>query len=125
MDDLSGLDREELFDYLIEVGQNYDKKDWVEDKHLVPGCTSNIWLRVTSADPVQIECCAESLIVRGYCYLITELVNGKRKVDLETFDITSYITTNNLGVGTVQTRSNAFLNVWNTMLDRVKSYSGL
>lgn len=116
MQNLSELDREELFDYLIEVGEDYKPQPWVNNIFLVPGCTSNVWVRLLSTTPIKIECCAESLVVRGYCHLISELVNGKTLLEIQNFNITHYIETNKLGVSSVHTRANAFLNIWNTVL---------
>ena len=78
LEDLSFLDPDQIFEFLIDQGRRFEgKPDWASDSNKVPGCISNLWLVHNLDDKLlHFDVCSDSRLVDGTARILVSLVDG-------------------------------------------------
>lgn len=111
--------REEKLETLIYYGNQMKvtSRDSFNEEDKVTGCTSETYLKVkpsTQSEAIVFEGYTDSLIVKGYLYIITEAYKGYKKEmilnDIEN-DIKEFINEAKIDTSLMPSRTNTILNL--------------
>jgi sulfur transfer protein SufE len=125
--------RMEKLQTLYEYGDELPKMDVAlrNAEHLVPGCASATYviLTVDDAGRVNFITDSESLMSKGYLYILTTALNGCHVTQIAK-DVEPIVMGFAQGaevsrLGTTQSRTNAFVNIYNFMRRRAIEYLAL
>lgn len=98
-EELSYLDREEKFEWLIHRGKKLSTSSEFTDADFVKGCQSKVWIRVSvSDDRVRIEGTSDAFIVKGIIGLLVELFDGAPRSEVREFDFVAWMGENGLSL---------------------------
>lgn len=118
-------DPRERYEMLIEIGKELEDfpEELMTDENRVPGCISGVFVDVKlNNETVEIKATSHSLIVRGYVKILLDTLNGMSKyeiLDAETA-IQKFIEDTGISQSLVATRANAFGNIYQTIVEKVK-----
>ena len=84
-------DWEDRYAYLIDMGRTLpDFPDqYRDDEHLVPGCTSRVWIQLDwdNEGRLQIQADSDAHIVRGLVAVLCSLLSGKTREELTQINV--------------------------------------
>ena len=110
----------DMFQFLIDLGQEFDELSDVSLATIVPGCLSKVWVQteVVEDGRVQISGAAEALIVKGYVAILANALSGLTVADLAQTEpmIRDFILQSKISQSALPTRSNAFASVYEVIL---------
>ena len=107
IEELSLFPAEEKYELLIEYGKKLiSPQDIQQDKYLVPGCISVVYIRVRKEDNYIVEGYADSLIVKGIVYMFCEALTGKKELEVPKEFFESF------GSSLTPNRANASQAIW-------------
>lgn len=116
-------DWEERYRYLIDLGRGLPHMDEAlrTDSHLVPGCTSRVWMvAVRRPDGTfQFEADSDAHIVRGLIALLLSAYQGKSAAEILATDIADIFKTIGLDQHLSPSRRNGFY----AMVERIRADS--
>ncbi len=89
--DLEFFDDElQKYDYIIDLGKKLEAldKDKKNDKNLVDGCTSKVWLDISLEDEkLVLRGTSDAIIVKGLVYIIIQIFSGRSLAELKDFNM--------------------------------------
>lgn len=98
-EELSFLDRDERFEWIIDTGKALAVEDSFTDEDLVKGCQSKVWLKVwQEADTLRLSGTSDALLVKGIVSLLLELYNGSTTSDARAFDFIQWLNDNQISL---------------------------
>jgi len=98
-EELSFLDRDERFEWIIDTGKALAVEDSFADEDLVKGCQSKVWLKVwQEADRLRLSGTSDALLVKGIVSLLLELYNGSTTSDASAFDFIQWLNDNQISL---------------------------
>jgi cysteine desulfuration protein SufE len=98
-EELSFLDRDERFEWIIDTGKALAVEDSFTDEDLVKGCQSKVWLKVwQEADQLRLSGTSDALLVKGIVSLLLELYNGSTTSDARAFDFIQWLNENQISL---------------------------
>jgi cysteine desulfuration protein SufE len=98
-EELSVLDRDERFEWIIDTGKALAVEDSFTDEDLVKGCQSKVWLKVwQEADRLRLSGTSDALLVKGIVSLLLELYNGSTTSDARAFDFIQWLNDNQISL---------------------------
>jgi cysteine desulfuration protein SufE len=98
-EELSFLDRDERFEWIIDTGKALAVEDSFTDEDLVKGCQSKVWLKVwQEADRLRLSGTSDALLVKGIVSLLLELYNGSTTSDARAFDFIQWLNDNQISL---------------------------
>ena len=109
----------DVFQFLIDLGQEFSELSDVSEATIVPGCLSKVWIQTQVVDGrVQISGAAEALIVKGYVAILANALSGLTAEDLAQTEpmIRDFILQSKISQSALPTRSNAFASVYEVIL---------
>jgi len=126
-EDFSILTQKEKMQCMIEFGKEleiFPEEEKVK-ANLVPGCMSEVYITCEYIDgKINFEGFADALIIKGYvCILKKAFSNMKKEVFLKESEsmIDYFIEHTNIQFSQIQSRSNAFKNIYRLMKLKVES----
>lgn len=121
---LSFPDRRDMLRALVDIGKELPEfpDECKTSKHIVKGCASEVWVVVDSSDSqsVKITATAEAFIVKGFVKILLDALNGLSLEELHESPpiVEDFIEKTGLAQSMLATRTNAFGNVYQAILDR-------
>ena len=116
-------DWEERYVYLIDMGRNLPDfpEEYRDDAHLVPGCTSRVWLVLgwDADNKLSIQADSDAHIVRGLVAVLLSLYAGKTAAELAEIDVEAAFAKLGLDQHLSPSRRNGFF----SMVGQVQSFS--
>lgn len=98
-EELSFLDRDERFEWIIDTGKALAVEDSFTDEDLVKGCQSKVWLKVwQEADMLRLSGTSDALLVKGIVSLLLEIYNGSTTSDARAFDFIQWLNDNQISL---------------------------
>jgi cysteine desulfuration protein SufE len=98
-EELSFLDRDERFEWIIDTGKALAVEDSFTDEDLVKGCQSKVWLKVwQEADMLRLSGTSDALLVKGIVSLLLEIYNGSTTSDARAFDFIKWLNDNQISL---------------------------
>ena len=98
-EELSFLDPDERFEWIIDTGKALAVEDSFTDEDLVKGCQSKVWLKVwQEADQLRLSGTSDALLVKGIVSLLLELYNGSTTSDARAFDFIQWLNDNQISL---------------------------
>ena len=110
----------DVFQFLIDLGQEVQPLTDTTQATLVPGCLSKVWIKTEIIDTrVQILGVAEALIVKGYVAILIQAFSGLTIQDLKQTQpiIQEFIHHSKISHSILPTRSNAFASIYEVIFD--------
>jgi cysteine desulfuration protein SufE len=101
------------YNYIIELGKELPGIDerYKEDKYLINGCQSQVWLHASYADgKVKFAADSDAMITKGIVALLIRVLSGQKPEDILEADL-SFIDEIGLKEHLSQTRSNGLVNM--------------
>ena len=108
----------DVFQLLIDFGQEFDSLQDTSQATIVPGCLSKVWVETSTIDGrVQINGAAEALIVRGYVAILATALSGLTTQDVAQTEslIQDFIQTSKITQSALPTRANAFPSIYESI----------
>lgn len=112
----------DVFQFLIDLGQEFSELSDVSEATIVPGCLSKVWIQTKVVDSrVIVSGAAEALIVKGYVAILANALSGLTVEDLAQTEpmIEDFIRQSKISQSSLPTRSNAFASVYGVILESV------
>lgn len=98
-EELSFLDREERFEWIIDTGKELKIQEDFEDEEIVKGCQSKVWLRVGLEDGrLRITGTSDALLVKGIVSLLITLYNDSTPEEAKQFDFLAWMNANQISL---------------------------
>ena len=121
-------DPRDRYEMLIEIGKELESfpEEEKTDVNRVPGCVSGVFLSIKKEDgKIAMKGTSESLIVKGYVKIILETLNGLTAKEILEAEgkIKQFIEDTGIYKSLVETRANAFGNIYQTIKEKVSSLS--
>ncbi len=96
-EELSYLDREERFEWIIDTGKKLQVDEHFNGDELVKGCQSKVWLRVwTEQGQIRITGTSDALLVKGIVSLLITLYNRAEPQEAKNFDFLAWLNQNQI-----------------------------
>jgi len=83
-------DELQKYDYIIDLGKKLEVLDENKknDKNLVDGCTSKVWLDISLEDEkLVLRGTSDAIIVKGLVYIIIQIFSGRSLAELKDFNM--------------------------------------
>ncbi len=109
------------YNYIIELGKSLPLIDeqYKEDKYLIAGCQSNVWLEAELTDgKVYFKADSDAIITKGIIYLLIRVLSGRTPDEILNAPLT-YLDTIGLTKHLSPTRSNGLV----SMIKQMKVYA--
>ena len=109
------------YNYIIELGKSLPliEEQYKEDKYLITGCQSNVWLVAEFIDgKIYFKADSDAIITKGIIYLLIRVLSGKTPEEIANAPLT-YLDTIGLKKHLSPTRSNGLL----SMVKQMKIYA--
>ncbi len=98
-EELSFLDREERFEWIIDTGKELKVADDFQDHEIVKGCQSKVWLRVWQEDGrLRLTGTSDALLVKGIVSLLITLYDTSTLEEAKSFDFMAWMNTNQISL---------------------------
>ncbi|MDH4387981.1 MAG: SufE family protein [Fimbriimonas sp.] len=98
-EELSYLDREERFEWIIDTGKELKTADDFQDHELVKGCQSKVWLRVWQEENnLRIIGTSDALLVKGIVSLLISIFDNATIDESKSFDFIEWMNKNQISL---------------------------
>lgn len=98
-EELSFLDREERFEWIIDTGKELKVAEDFQDHEIVKGCQSKVWLRVWQDDNrLRLTGTSDALLVKGIVSLLITLYDTATLDEAKSFDFITWMNTNQISL---------------------------
>jgi cysteine desulfuration protein SufE len=98
-EELSYLDREERFEWIIDTGKELKTADDFQDHELVKGCQSKVWLRVWQEEnKLRLIGTSDALLVKGIVSLLISIFNNATIDESKSFDFIEWMNKNQISL---------------------------
>ncbi len=98
-EELSYLDREERFEWIIDTGKELKTADDFQDHELVKGCQSKVWLRVWQEENnLRIIGTSDALLVKGIVSLLISIFDNATVEESKSFDFIEWMNKNQISL---------------------------
>jgi cysteine desulfuration protein SufE len=98
-EELSYLDREERFEWIIDTGKELKTADDFQDYELVKGCQSKVWLRVWQEENnLRIIGTSDALLVKGIVSLLISIFDNATVDESKSFDFIEWMNKNQISL---------------------------
>jgi cysteine desulfuration protein SufE len=98
-EELSYLDREERFEWIIDTGKELKTADDFQDNELVKGCQSKVWLRVWQEENnLRIIGTSDALLVKGIVSLLISIFDKATIEESKAFNFIDWMNTNQVSL---------------------------
>jgi cysteine desulfuration protein SufE len=98
-EELSYLDREERFEWIIDTGKELKTAEDFQDHELVKGCQSKVWLRVWQEENnLRIIGTSDALLVKGIVSLLISIFNNATIDESKSFDFIEWMNKNQISL---------------------------
>ncbi|MDA1197149.1 MAG: SufE family protein [Nanoarchaeota archaeon] len=115
--------KREMLELLVEYGKQLGDFPKTEEKeeNSVPGCVSNVYIIASiKANKIHFQARSDSLIVRGYLYIIIKALEGLTAEEIINIQptIEEFLKVTKISESTLHSRANAFGNIYRVMKDK-------
>ena len=98
-EELSYLDREERFEWIIDTGKELKTAEDFQDYELVKGCQSKVWLRVWQEENnLRIIGTSDALLVKGIVSLLISIFDNATVEESKSFDFIEWMNKNQISL---------------------------
>ena len=98
-EELSYLDREERFEWIIDTGKELKTAEDFQDHELVKGCQSKVWLRVWQKENnLRIIGTSDALLVKGIVSLLISIFDNATVDESKSFDFIEWMNKNQISL---------------------------
>jgi cysteine desulfuration protein SufE len=98
-EELSYLDREERFEWIIDTGKELKTVDDFQDHELVKGCQSKVWLRVWQEEnKLRLIGTSDALLVKGIVSLLISIFDKATVEESKAFNFIEWMNTNQVSL---------------------------
>ena len=98
-EELSYLDREERFEWIIDTGKELKTAEDFQDHELVKGCQSKVWLRVWQEENnLRIIGTSDALLVKGIVSLLISIFDNATIDESKSFDFIEWMNKNQISL---------------------------
>ena len=98
-EELSYLDREERFEWIIDTGKELKTADDFQDHELVKGCQSKVWLRVWQEENnLRIIGTSDALLVKGIVSLLISIFDNVTIDESKSLDFIEWMNKNQISL---------------------------
>ena len=98
-EELSYLDREERFEWIIDTGKELKTAEDFQDHELVKGCQSKVWLRVWQEENnLRIIGTSDALLVKGIVSLLISIFDNATINESKSFDFIEWMNKNQISL---------------------------
>jgi cysteine desulfuration protein SufE len=98
-EELSYLDREERFEWIIDTGKELKTAEDFQDHELVKGCQSKVWLRVWQEENnLRIIGTSDALLVKGIVSLLISIFDNATVDESKSFDFIEWMNKNQISL---------------------------
>ena len=98
-EELSYLDREERFEWIIDTGKELGVSEDFQDHELVKGCQSKVWLRVwKEGGHLRLIGTSDALLVKGIVSLLITLYDSASPAEAAGFDFIGWMNENQISL---------------------------
>jgi cysteine desulfuration protein SufE len=98
-EELSYLDREERFEWIIDTGKELKTAEDFQDHELVKGCQSKVWLRVWQEEnKLRLIGTSDALLVKGIVSLLISIFNNATIDESKSFDFIEWMNKNQISL---------------------------
>jgi cysteine desulfuration protein SufE len=98
-EELSYLDREERFEWIIDTGKELKTAEHFQDHELVKGCQSKVWLRVWQEENnLRIIGTSDALLVKGIVSLLISIFDNATIDESKSFDFIEWMNKNQISL---------------------------
>ena len=120
-----GLDRTEMYKYLIEYGNKLEPIPEAEktEDNFVKGCTSNVYISAKEKNGrIFYTGSADALTVKGYLSILIKAISGLKKEDIQRTEeyVNNFIDNTDIKASLTPSRANAFGNIYKTIKEKAK-----
>lgn len=98
-EELSYLDREERFEWIIDTGKELKTFEDFQDHELVKGCQSKVWLRVWQEEnKLRLIGTSDALLVKGIVSLLISIFDKATIEESKAFNFIEWMNTNQVSL---------------------------
>ena len=98
-EELSYLDREERFEWIIDTGKELKTVEDFQDHELVKGCQSKVWLRVWQEEnKLRLIGTSDALLVKGIVSLLISIFDNATIEESKAFNFIEWMNTNQVSL---------------------------
>jgi cysteine desulfuration protein SufE len=98
-EELSYLDREERFEWIIDTGKELKTVEDFQDHELVKGCQSKVWLRVWQEEnKLRLIGTSDALLVKGIVSLLISIFDKATVEESKAFNFIEWMNTNQVSL---------------------------
>lgn len=98
-EELSYLDREERFEWIIDTGKELKTIEDFQDHELVKGCQSKVWLRVWQEEnKLRLIGTSDALLVKGIVSLLISIFDKATVEESKAFNFIEWMNTNQVSL---------------------------
>ena len=98
-EELSYLDREERFEWIIDTGKELKTAEDFQDHELVKGCQSKVWLRVWQEEnKLRLIGTSDALLVKGIVSLLISIFDKATIEESKAFNFIEWMNTNQVSL---------------------------
>jgi cysteine desulfuration protein SufE len=98
-EELTYLDREERFEWIIDTGKELKTAEDFQDHELVKGCQSKVWLRVWQEENnLRIIGTSDALLVKGIVSLLISIFDNATIDESKSFDFIEWMNKNQISL---------------------------
>ena len=98
-EELSYLDREERFEWIIDTGKELKTVEDFQDHELVKGCQSKVWLRVWQEEnKLRLIGTSDALLVKGIVSLLISIFDKATIEESKAFNFIEWMNTNQVSL---------------------------
>ena len=98
-EELSYLDREERFEWIIDTGKELKTVEDFQDHELVKGCQSKVWLRVWQEEnKLRLIGTSDALLVKGIVSLLISIFDNATIEESKAFSFIEWMNTNQVSL---------------------------
>ena len=98
-EELSYLDREERFEWIIDTGKELKTAEDFQDHELVKGCQSKVWLRVWQEEnKLRLIGTSDALLVKGIVSLLISIFDNATIEESKAFSFIEWMNTNQVSL---------------------------
>jgi cysteine desulfuration protein SufE len=98
-EELSYLDREERFEWIIDTGKELKTVEDFQDYELVKGCQSKVWLRVWQEEnKLRLIGTSDALLVKGIVSVLISIFDKATVEESKAFNFIEWMNTNQVSL---------------------------
>ena len=121
-------EKRDMLELFVEYGKDIGEFPKAEEKeeNSVPGCVSNVYITAEAKEnKIYFKARSDSLIVRGYLFIIIKALSGLTAEEITNIQpaVEEFLKVTKISESTLQSRANAFGNIYRVMKEKAEKLS--